>query len=167
MPVSLFDSFHAAFPPSSERVPFDPKRHDALAAKVPPALAAEWREFGFGAYGSGIVWTCDPVAEPFLDPDDWSPLDGTGIEVLRTAFADVCLWQQEQFILLSVHSGKSFEFGSNAELFFGSLVHQPFRKSYLLERLFGIARRSRRSHRRGASYQGANARICCYGSSSR
>jgi hypothetical protein len=140
MPKSLFDSFHAALPPSVERVPFDPQRHGALASKVPADLAAEWRNFGFGAYGSGLIWTCVPDDEPFLDPDDWSRLDGTGIEVLRTAFADVCLWQKDQFLLLSVHSGKVFEFGSNAELLFGSLIHEQFRKNYLRERLFGVAR---------------------------
>lgn len=140
MPDSLFDSFHAAFPPSAERVPFDPERHEALAAQVPAELADEWRNFGFGAYGSGIVWSCDPEDEPFLDPDDWPGLDGTGIEVLRTAFADVCLWQKDQFLLLSVHSGKAFGFGSNAELLFASFVHQGFRENYLMERLFGVAR---------------------------
>lgn len=139
MADSLFDKFHATFPPGTERVPFDPKLHGAAAARVPADLAAEWRKFGFGAYGSGIIWACDPAAAPFLDPEDWPALDGTGIEVLRTAFADVCLWQKEQFIQVSVHSGKVFEFGSNAELLFGSMTRENSRKTYLLERIFKIA----------------------------
>jgi hypothetical protein len=136
MTNSAFQLFHKEFPPTGERVPYNPAQHDALAAKVPAALAAEWQNFGFGAYGAGLLWTPVPD-EPFLNPDDWAALDGTGIEVLRTAFADVCLWQNEDFLWLNVHSGKSFSFSPIAEILFDSaLIEKHFRKSILLERLF-------------------------------
>lgn len=135
-----FRSFHAAFPPDEDRVPYDGSKHDALAAKVPDAVAAEWREFGFGGYGHGILWT-PPPDEPFLDPDDWNGLDGTGIEVLRTAFADVCLWQGGRFLWLSVHSGKINTFSANPEVVFLSLTKLDFQKAVLLERMLGIARK--------------------------
>jgi hypothetical protein len=141
MTNATFPLFHTAFPPSRERIPFNPARHEALAAKVPAALAAEWRSFGFGAYGSGILWLPVPD-EPFLDPDDWAALDGTGIEVLRSAFADVCLWQGGEFLWLNVHSGKSFSFNPSAEILFDSaMIEKHFRKSVLLEPLFRKARK--------------------------
>lgn len=136
MPNSIFQLFHQAFPPTGERKPYSPTQHDALAAKVPATLAAEWQHFGFGAYGAGLMWTPVPD-EPFLNPHDWEALDGTGIEVLRTAFADVCLWQNAGFLWLNVHSGKSFSFSPIAEILFdATLTEKHFRKSILLERLF-------------------------------
>jgi hypothetical protein len=135
-----FRSLHAAFPPDTDRMPYDGSKHDAFAVKVPEAVAAEWREFGFGGYGHGILWMTPPD-EPFLDPEDWDGLDGTGIEVLRSAFADVCLWQGGRFHWVSVLSGKIHLFSSNPEIVFDALTEKDFRKSALLERLFGIARK--------------------------
>src|SRR5438552_967309 len=112
MANTAFPLFHAEFPPGGKRVPYDPSRHDALAAKLPAALAAEWRSFGFGAYGAGLLWTPVPD-EPFLDPDDWPDINGMGVEVLRTAFADVLLWQDERFLQVSIHSGKSFSYSTS------------------------------------------------------
>lgn len=132
--------FHAEFPPAEERVPFD-ARHGGTLAKVPAALAEEWRDFGFGAYGQGLLWTPVPD-EPFLNPDDWPDLDGTGVEVLRTAFADVVLWQGERFLQVNIHSGKSFSYNISAEILFESvMIEKHFRKSVLLERLFHRARK--------------------------
>jgi hypothetical protein len=135
-----FPVFHSAFPPSEQRIPFNPERHDALAAKVPAPLASEWREFGFGAYGAGLLWTPVPD-EPFLDPEDWPALDGSCIEVLRTAFADVCLWQGNQFLWQNILSGKVTPFNPHPEIFFDGLTEKHFRKSVLLERLFNAARK--------------------------
>lgn len=141
MPSTLFPLFHAEFPPADARVPFDPLRHQTIATKVPAAVAAEWRSFGFGAYGAGLLWTPAPD-EPFLDPDDWPVLDGTGVEVLRTAFADVILWQGERFLQVSVLSGKSFSYDTSPEVLFDSaMIAKQFRKSILLERLFHRARK--------------------------
>lgn len=138
--TTVFRAFHTAFPPDHQRVPYDASKHDGFANKVPPALAAEWREFGFGGYGNGLLWTTAPDA-PFLDPDDWPGLDGTGIEVLRSAFADVCIWQGGKFLWLSVLSGKIHTYSANPEVVFLSLTKPDFRKTVLLERLFGIAQK--------------------------
>jgi hypothetical protein len=138
MKTTRFPLFHKTFPPapSHERETFVPARHDQLAANVPAALAEEWRNFGFGAYGGGLAWIPVPD-EPFLDPDAWDVLDGTGIEVLRTAFADICVWQGGDFVWLNIHSGKSFSFYLSAEILFDStLIEKNFRKSVLRERLF-------------------------------
>ena len=141
MTNEVFPLFHAAFALSGERVAYDPSRHDAIAARVPPAVAAEWRRVGFGAYANGLLWNPRPD-EPFLDPQDWSALDGSGIEVLRTAFASVCLWQGERFLWLNVHTGKATPFNPSAEIMFDSvLIEKHFRKSVLLEPLFNKARK--------------------------
>ena len=140
MAESNFPKFHAVFPPSGERVPYHPSKHDALASKVPPPLADEWRRFGFGAYGSGLLWIPVPD-EPFLDPDDWPSLDGTGIEVLRTAYGDVFLWQGERFLFQNVLSGKVTPFDPYIDLVFDAMTEKNFRKSVLMERLFRIARK--------------------------
>lgn len=135
-----FPLFQAAFPPAETRVAFDAAQHETWADKVPPALAAEWRSTGFGAYGGGLLWT--PVPDkPILNPDDWDVLDGTGVEVLRTAFASVCLWQGGQFLWLNVHTGKVTPFYPSAEILFDAVVpEQHFRKQVLLESLYQQAR---------------------------
>jgi len=131
-----FPLFHAAYPPSGTREAYDPLRHDATAAKVPEALATEWRNFGFGAYGKGLLWTVAPD-RPFLNTNDWPQLDGTGIEVVRTAFASVCLWHNERFLWLNVHTGKATPFNPRIDIMFDStLIETNFRKSVLLEPLF-------------------------------
>lgn len=141
MPNTHFPLFHSEFPPSEERVSYNASQHDAIAAKVPPALADEWRNFGFGAYGAGLLWIPVPD-EPFLDPTDWPALDGTGIEVLRTAFADVCIWQGEQLVWQNVHSGNTTPFLPDIELLFDTTVtRKPFRKGVLFEALFKKARK--------------------------
>jgi len=68
-------------------------------------------------------------------------MGGTGIEVLRSAFADVCVWQGGRFLWLSVHSGKIATFSPNAEVVFDAMTEKHFRKSVLLERLFAVARK--------------------------
>lgn len=138
--TTVFRAFHAAFPPDPGHIPYDPAKHDAFADKVPPAVAAEWREFGFGSYGNGILWTTQPE-EPFLDAEAWPGLDGTGIEVLRSGFGDVFVWQGGRFHWVSVTSGKIFEHSSNAEVAFLLVTKPDYRKSVLLERLLGIGRK--------------------------
>jgi hypothetical protein len=141
MTTPTFRLFHAAFPLGVHREAYSPSRHDAAAANVPGALAAEWREFGFGAYGEGLLWTTAPD-KPLLEFRDWPGLDGTGIEVLRTAFASVCLWQGGKFLWLNVHTGKITEFNPSADVMFDStLIESNFRKSVLLEPLFRKARK--------------------------
>jgi hypothetical protein len=99
-------------------------------------VAAEWRSSGFGAYGSGLLWTVVPDA-PYLSPENWPALDGTGIEVLRTAFADVCLWQNGRFLWQSVYTGKATPMSSDAEILFeAGVTDKHFRKIVLFEPLF-------------------------------
>jgi hypothetical protein len=137
---SPFPLFHEAYPPSGEREAYDASRHDAVAAKVPAELQTEWRKFGFGGYGDGLLWTVAPD-KPVLDYEDWPGLDGTGIEVVRTAFASVCLWQGGRFLWLNVHSGKITTFNPRADVMFdSSLIEKNFRNSVLLYPLFHAAR---------------------------
>ncbi len=140
MPVPETDEgfmlFRAAYPPSGARTAFDATRHDTFAARVPASLAAEWRRAGFGAYGGGLVWLPAPD-EPVLDPHDWDALDGTGIEVLRTAFGSVCVWQGGSFRFLNIHTGHVVVFPPSAELLFGGvLTEKHFRERVLQEPLF-------------------------------
>jgi hypothetical protein len=137
--ASAFSAFHATFPPDAGREPYVPARHDAFAERVPPAVLHEWREFGFGSYGHGIVWTVLPD-EPFLDPDDWNGLDGTGIEILRSAFGDVCIWQGGRFLWVSVLSGIVSKYSINPEVVFISMTKPDYRKIILLERILHIGR---------------------------
>jgi hypothetical protein len=136
---SNFELFHNVFPPGDPRVPFDPSRHAAFIDKVPPTLAAEWVAFGFGTYGSGFLWTMQPD-EPVFDPEDWAALDGTGIQILRTAFGDLFIWQGGNVLWLNVLNGKATTLTSNIELLFESaLIQKQFREDALLERMFNIA----------------------------
>jgi len=59
------------------------------------------------------------------------------IEVVRTAFASVCLWHNERFLWLNVHTGKATPFNPRIDIMFDStLIETNFRKSVLLEPLF-------------------------------
>lgn len=117
-------------------MPFEAAQHESWAAKVPSALAAEWRNTGFGAYGGGVLWTPVPD-QPFLNPNDWGVLDGTGVEVLRTAFASVCVWQGGQFLWLNVHTGNVTPFYPSAEILFDAVLPEKnFRKQVLLTSLY-------------------------------
>ena len=108
---------------------------------MPDEVAAEWRNFGFGAYGGGLLWTPVPD-EPLLDPDDWAALDGTGVEVLRTAFADVCVWLGAGFLWVNTLSGQTASYPPSADILFDAVVTEKhFRKSVLLEKLFISASR--------------------------
>ena len=134
-----FPAFHKAYPPGAPREAYDPLRHDAFAARVPAALVAEWRTMGFGPYGVGLLWTVAPD-RPVVDHSDWAGLDGTGIDVLRSAFADVCLWQGGRFVWLNIHTGTVTAFSARAGVMFDAgLIEPDFRKSVLLERLFKVA----------------------------
>jgi hypothetical protein len=139
MTKTSFPLFHQAYPISQEHVSFNFERHGAFLAKIPAPLSVEWLNFGFGAYGKGLLWIPEPD-KPLLDPNDWDALDGTGVEVLRTAFADVCVWQNERFLWLSVYDGRVFSYSPHTEIFFdASMTEKYFRKSVFLERLFKIA----------------------------
>ncbi|MBK7534803.1 MAG: DUF1851 domain-containing protein [Myxococcales bacterium] len=139
MVVAEFESFHEAFPPDGDREPYDATRFASFADKVPVALVSEWRQVGFGSFGSGILWM-PPPDEPVLSDGDWPGLDSSCIEVLRTAFGNVCIWQQDQFHWLSVYGGKLHSFPGDVELFFYGLGDKDFRHTVLRERIFNIAR---------------------------
>lgn len=131
-----FPAFHETHPAGESRVAFDDARHGAFAAKVPAEIANEWRTFGFGPYGGGLIWTQEPD-RPVLDHDDWPGLDGSGIEVLRTAFASVCVFQGGNFLWLNVHTGRIASLGDVPQLLFDvSLIHRDFRKDVLREPVF-------------------------------
>lgn len=140
MTATIFRSFHAAFPPSGPRVPYDAERHSAFAERVPPKLVDEWKSCGFGPYGGGLLWT-PPPDEPFLDAAEWRALDGTGIEVLRSAFANVCLWQGGAFRWVNVHTGSFADYGSNVEVVLDATTEKSYRKLAFLEPMFRKARK--------------------------
>lgn len=136
-----FPRFHSTYPPVGGRAPYDDSRHGDAAARVPPELAEEWRNFGFGAYGDGLIWTTPPD-RPLLDQQDWPGLTSGGIEVLRTAFASVCLWQEGTFVWLNVHTGKIGDLGDSAPILFDAGLPNPdFRKEVLLQSLFSKLRK--------------------------
>lgn len=135
--ATLFPEFHLAFPPDEGHEPYDPERHDAYAEKVPPEVLHEWREFGFGSYGQGIIWTVSPD-ERFLNPDQWNVLDGTGVEVLRTAFGDFGVCQGGTFIWISILTGRVEVTSIEIRNIFRSLAQPDYRRMLLFERFFLI-----------------------------
>ena len=138
--MTRFPRFHAAFPPSGDRVAFDSDRQKTLALNVPEEIAMEWHAFGFGAYGGGLLWTPMPD-ESHFDPAEWPILDGTGVEVLRTAFASACFWQGGRFLWLNALSGNAVEYPPNAIILFEvCLTEGRFREHVLHEQLFQKAR---------------------------
>jgi hypothetical protein len=140
MSAPPFPLFHEVYASGERREAYAAARHDVIAAQVPAELATEWRQSGFGEYGGGLLWTVPPD-KPSLDHRDWPGLDGTGIEVLRTAFASICLWQGGEFLWLNVHTGKITAFIGDAEIMFDStLIERNFRRGVLLEPLFRKAR---------------------------
>jgi hypothetical protein len=135
-----FAQMHAAYPPDGKREAYDPKRFDKFADKVPAQLAEEWRSTGFGSYGGGLVWLVPPDT-PILNRRDWDFLDGTGVDVLRTAFGNVCVWQGNQFIWLNEHTGKLGRFPANPRILLNfTLTGSGFRENVLMESLFLKAR---------------------------
>lgn len=138
---SPLPGFHAAYAPDAPRIPFDPVAHADAARRVPAPLLAEWNAVGFGGYGGGLLWTPDP-ARPCFNPDDWAALDGSGIEILRTAFADLFVWQGGQVLWLNVLNGNAVALTPSIELLFESaLLSKSFRADTLQERLFKTARK--------------------------
>ena len=136
-----FASFHAAYPPDAPRLLFDAAVHADAARRVQPLLVAEWQAVGFGGYGGGFLWTPDP-ARPCFDPDDWAALDGSGIEILRSAFGDLFVWQNNQVLWLNVLDGKAVALTPKIELLFEfALLSKAFRADTLQERLFKTARK--------------------------
>jgi hypothetical protein len=135
-----FRNFHRAYPPDEGHEPYDPARHDAFADRVPIEILNEWRKFGFGSYGNGIIWTVSPD-EQFLNPDDWHDLDGTGIEVLRTALGDVGICQGGKFIWISILTGQTIVTSTKILLIFRLLATPRRRKRMLFDRFFSITRK--------------------------
>ena len=135
MADSFFLSFHRSYPLSDLRTSYDPSKHGKFTAKVPSKLVSEWQNFGFGAYSDGLLWLTSPD-EPVLDTSEWQGLKETAIGILRTAFGDVCLWQDDHFIWVNVLSGKTEVCDPNIEILFDGFTDSSFRKIVLLERLF-------------------------------
>lgn len=136
-----FPKFHATFPPSGDRAAFDESRYGDYLAKVPTEVANEWRNFGFGAYGDGLIWTTPPD-QPLLDPAEWPGIEDNAVEVLRTAFANLCLWQGGRFVWLNVHTGKIAQLSDVAQILFDAgLCNRDFRKEVLMEPLFAKLRK--------------------------
>jgi hypothetical protein len=131
-----FAQMHAAYPPDGKREVYDPKRFGKFANKVPAQLADEWRSMGFGSYGRGLLWLLPPD-KPVLDRRDWDFLDGTGVNVLRTAFGNVCVWQGDEFLWLNEHTGKLGRFPANPTILLNfTLTGAGFRENVLMEPLF-------------------------------
>ncbi len=122
-------------------MPFEPGAHAAAATRVPALLAEEWRCCGFGAHKDGLLWTLPPD-DPVLDPADWPELDPDCVQVLRSAFGNVWVWQRGEFAVLLVHAGQLTPFTADPDILFeSSLVEEHFRKYVLMEPLFKKARK--------------------------
>jgi hypothetical protein len=128
--------FRKHYPPTGARIAYDPDKHDAFARQVSAGLAREWRMVGFGAYADGLLWMPEPD-RPVLDHDDWPGLDGSGIDILRTAFACVFVWQKGALLFVNVHARIVIDMGDDidAVLNFG-IIDKYFRKDALLEPIF-------------------------------
>ncbi len=136
MSDSKLGIFQKHYPLSGDRIAYDADRHDAFAGKVSPALAHEWRTFGFGAYADGLLWMPEPD-RPVLDHDEWKGLGGDGIDILRTAFGCVFVWQKGEVSFVDIHAGDVTKLGEeiDAVLNFG-IVDKYFRKDGLLEPIY-------------------------------
>jgi len=136
MSDSKLGIFQKHYPPSGERVAYDADRHDAFASQVSPALVHEWRTFGFGAYGDGLLWMPEPD-RPVLDHDAWQGLGDGAIDILRTAFACVFVWREGAVLFVDIHSGAVTNLGEDidAVLNFG-IIDKYFRKDALLEAVY-------------------------------
>lgn len=136
MKTSLLDEFHSHFPPSGKRIAYEPGRHAVYAERVSEALAHEWLVYGYGAYSDGLLRTPEPDS-PLLDPEEWSFLDGSGIEILVTAFAGVLVWQGGELFFVDPHAEVVASMGDDIDaiLEFG-IVDRNFRKNVLMEPIF-------------------------------
>jgi hypothetical protein len=137
--ATLFPEFHLAFPPGEGHEPYDPARHDAYADRVPPEVLHEWREFGFGSYGQGIIWTVSPD-ERFLNPDEWPTLEGVGVELLRSALGDFLLWRDGAYLWFNIFSGWMRHSTHEPVMMFSKLAEPESRKQLMFEKIFTQAR---------------------------
>lgn len=140
--ATFFEELHINLPPDKERQPYDPARHDSFAQRVPPSLAHEWREFGFGSYGKGLLWSIAPD-EPLLDTDDWKSFGGKGVEVFRIAFGDVLLWLGGCLTWVDPIENKVTFFSDDIVGALGIFSRPDFRKYMMNERYLRPARKSR------------------------
>ena len=134
-----FYLFHESYLPNKEFIPFDIIKHEKYISKAPEDLLTEWKEFGFRGYNNGLIWTCDPN-ESILSYEDWPPLDGSGFEIMRTAFGDVCTLQNNEFLWLNIYSGRTTNFDPDPDIHFNyTLINKDFRTDFLMEKLFKTA----------------------------
>ena len=136
MAITFFPAFHKMYPPDKPRTLFEIHKHQKYAKTVPTSLYNEWTNFGFGSYGNGLIWTVEPN-ENILNVDDWEILDGTCIEILRTAFGNICIFQNGYFLWLNPYTKNVTKFPIHIEtLFETSLNNKYFKKNILWDTLF-------------------------------
>ena len=135
----MLEDYHNAFKANKDFKPFDPKIHNKYQSQIPAGLFKEWQEYGFRGYHEGFIWTCDPE-DKIIDPLEWKGVEKDGIEILRSAFGDVCIFQNNKFEWLNIYTGKFSSFNANLNIHFNfTLIRESFREEFLLEKLFKVA----------------------------
>lgn len=94
-----FEYFLTEFPLSQQGPACTAEHEKAYSNRVPGALIAYWRSFGFSGFGEGRVWLVDPlewetVVEIILTGirHPQLPDDAQYIPVARSAFGEIWFW---------------------------------------------------------------------------
>ena len=82
-------------------------KDEELAGKkdiLPSNLIVFWKEYGFGSYAEGLIWTHPPSIFDDLIEEWTGLLPHKASLIFRTSFGDFCLWIQGRAYLFDVHA---------------------------------------------------------------
>lgn len=134
--MTSFEKFTKIYNPGTECRPAPTIALEKYSALLPSELLEHWRNFGWCAYGDGLIWIIDP--DDLADVlDDWLGPGHGAIPFCRTAFADVFVWHQESVKSLAVQFGKFDEVMQSIAVFFdGPLCSDWYVNDMLQRKLF-------------------------------
>jgi len=134
--MSQLAEFKKKHGPATNCRPAIEKSLKAYQKKLPDSLITEWEEFGWCAYGKGLIWLVDP-AELKAAVKEWLGASNKALPFARSAFGHLFLWDKEGAHMLDPQYGTIAKLIDDIELVFNyTLCSKRYLDNVLDQKLF-------------------------------
>lgn len=138
--MASFEKFEKKNGPASKCRKATKKSLSTYEDKLPAELISHWKAAGWCAYADGLIWLANPADFKGI-LDDWLEKSDKSLAIMRTAFGNLFIWDDDGVHFLDVLHNKIFPLTDDLEILFDlNLCRDKFLEDVLDRKTFQEAK---------------------------